>query len=705
MPRARTLFAALALLIVAAAAADAVDVDNDEHVHDDSQDISDEQFYEMPQLFHLDHYEECLARRGVYCVGSFELASTRRQQRLFRLMQRYSSNWVDNFNHTRLHRGLCVSRRCPAPTHPAGDAEPLHAWFASCVNASMMSSYELSARLYRLEYCERGGGGSGGGGGSWGGRKGASDLSASEQAFAGVIATLLVLALVSTVLDVSLTDQTKKNMDWALAWSVRGSWRALLAAPGRAGAGGDLAALDGLRVLGMLCVIVEHVCWLNTLTYLLNPRRVAQMRRDTDVQLMSNSTLMVQAFFLMSSFLLANKLLQQRRRQQPLKPFTTFAETMINRFIRMSPTYFLVVWFAASGWERLGSGPLWAPLVGGEAAVCRRKWWTHLLYLNNIIYPDDKCLIQTWYLAADMQLYLVALALTLSMRGRRGALAALAALLALSTALVAGLAYYWHLVPTYVLHRPEAVRALYRGSASFNAVYQSPLGNAPGALAGLLLAHLTHQLREHYPHLHLGHYRWFRWLAWWAPWLALAWIPGTARLAGLLPAWRGGGEVGGPAWGVGGPAWGVGGPAWGVGGPAWDAAGAALVAGERVVFALLVAAALLGAMHGVQSPVRSVLSWRGWAVLARLSYGALLLHMIINKSLLAARLGPAQLDRPNAILEWFGVAVASYLAALPLALLVEIPVQRLYRALRATTTAASATATATAAVTADKANM
>ncbi|RVE41037.1 hypothetical protein evm_014311 [Chilo suppressalis] len=82
----------------------------------------------MPQLFHLDHYEECLARRGVYCVGSFELASTRRQQRLFRLMQRYSSNWVDNFNHTRLHRGLCVSRRCPAPTHPAGDAEPLHAW-------------------------------------------------------------------------------------------------------------------------------------------------------------------------------------------------------------------------------------------------------------------------------------------------------------------------------------------------------------------------------------------------------------------------------------------------------------------------------------------------------------------------------------------------------------------------------------------------
>lgn len=57
----------------------------------------------------------------------------------------------------------------------------------------------------------------------------------------------------------------------------------------------------------------------------------------------------------------------------------------------------MVVWFAATWWERLGAGgPQWAPLVGAEAAVCRRKWWVHLLYLNNVVYPDDKCLVQTW---------------------------------------------------------------------------------------------------------------------------------------------------------------------------------------------------------------------------------------------------------------------------------------------------------------------
>lgn len=59
-----------------------------------------------------------------------------------------------------------------------------------------------------------------------------------------------------------------------------------------------------------------------------------QMRRESDAILVSNSTLMVQAFFLMSAFLLANKLLQQRRRQQRIQPLSTFAETMLNRIVR-----------------------------------------------------------------------------------------------------------------------------------------------------------------------------------------------------------------------------------------------------------------------------------------------------------------------------------------------------------------------------------
>lgn len=60
------------------------------------------------------------------------------------------------------------------------------------------------------------------------------------------------------------------------------------------------------------------------------------------------------------------------------------------------------------------------------------------------------------YLAADMQLYALSLALTLAMwRWRRGAIFALTAFLAGTITLIFGLAYAWRLIPTYVMHCPE----------------------------------------------------------------------------------------------------------------------------------------------------------------------------------------------------------------------------------------------------------
>lgn len=51
----------------------------------------------------------------------------------------------------------------------------------------------------------------------------------------------------------------------------------------------------------------------------------------------------------------------------------------------------------------------------------------------------------------------------------------------------------------------RAVRALYNGDLSFNLLYQSPVGNAPGTLVGLLLAHLHHTLLD--SNIRLSEYR------------------------------------------------------------------------------------------------------------------------------------------------------------------------------------------------------
>ncbi|XP_063388976.1 nose resistant to fluoxetine protein 6-like [Cydia fagiglandana] len=623
-PRAVLVCALLACLLACARADAAIS----------ASDLTAEEYYSMPQLFHLDEYESCVATRGVYCLGSFEL-SPDGESRVFRLMQEYSSNWVDNFNHTRLHRGLCVSRRCSDSNTALQVPEPsMDSWFASCVNASTMSSHNLSARLYQLDYCQRG-------------QESARPLDAADRAFPVVLAALAALAGVSTALELLLSPQTKKEYQWALCWSLPGCWRALRAPPPAVSAAGDLRVFDGVRVFCMMCVIIEHVCWLSTISYLTDIRYFETIRRSGDAILLGNSTLVVQVFFLMASFLLAHKILLQTSKGS-MPPWRSFFSTMINRIIRISPSYYMVVWFAASWWARLGAGPQWAPRVAAEAAVCRAKWWVHLLYLNNVLDADNKCLVQTWYLAADMQLYAVALLLTLALaRWRRGALPTLMALLLISVGGLFAVSYWLKLVSTFVMHNPEVVRVKYYGDLSFNILYQSPLGNAPGTLAGLLLAYVHHEMLER--NKQPQQYRWFRWVTsagaplamWWAAWSPLLLGAGAPERA--------------PA--------------------------AALAALERPVFSLFVGLALLGAMHGVQPIWVRFFAWRGWGPAARLSFGALLLHMPINTALIAARRAPTEFNRLSIIVEWFGVAGAAYLAALPLALLVELPAQRLQRAL------------------------
>ncbi|CAK1552423.1 unnamed protein product [Leptosia nina] len=600
---------------------------NSSNIPDVIYELTDEEYYAMPKLFSLDDYAPCLAKGGVYCVGSFELSAPR-GHRLFQTMRGWSGNWIDNYNHTRLHRGLCLSEHCSS--EPSGYDGHMEKWFESCVNSSTQLDYNISARLYQLDYCKRGAGDF-------------TPLSSNQRAFAAVFATLIALAAISTCLDLTLNDQAKKELSWALCWSLPRSWRALTA-PAPKSNSEDLRTLDGLRAFCMMSVILEHVCWLATLSYISDTRGMEQIRRQPDVVLMTNSTLVVQIFFVMASFLLAHKLLMQKK-QTPI--CSTFFETMINRIIRISPSHFLVIWFASSWWERLGDGPLWKPLIEGEAAVCRGKWWTHLLYLNNVIYPNDKCLIPTWYLAADMQLYALALILTLVLRGRRAAIPVLAALFTAVTALNFILAYVWHLVPNFVVHRPESVRVAYGGEASFNVLYQSPLGNAAATFGGLLLAHIHHKLKE--DGIHVTEMKTFRWLS-------ICAAPAAAWWAGLSPLLAGGGLP-------------------------QRLCSAALAAFERPVFVFFVIVALLGAINGIKSPWRTWLSHMGSTV-PRLSFGALLLHLPLNKALLATRIAPIQLDRPHAIYQWFGVGVIAYAAAVPLALLIEFPTQALYRELR-----------------------
>ncbi|CAG5047458.1 unnamed protein product [Parnassius apollo] len=104
----------------------------------------------------------------------------------------------------------------------------------------------------------------------------------------------------------------------------------------------------------------------------------------------------------------------------------------------------------------MSDGPLWIPLVEGECAHCRDKWWAHFLYINNFLEPNEKCLMHTWFLATDMQLYVLAGFLTLTLgRSPRRAVKVLSCLFVCAVVANFAIAYNWNLKPVLFLSYPK----------------------------------------------------------------------------------------------------------------------------------------------------------------------------------------------------------------------------------------------------------
>ena len=79
---------------------------------------------------------------------------------------------------------------------------------------------------------------------------------------------------------------------------------------------------------------------------------------------------------------------------------------------RLTGFYAFLIFFLSTLWRHCGSGPNHS--FETEAEDCARNFWVNLLYINNFNgivedpTPQSECLGVTWYLANDMQFFLIA---------------------------------------------------------------------------------------------------------------------------------------------------------------------------------------------------------------------------------------------------------------------------------------------------------
>ena len=170
-----------------------------------------------------------------------------------------------------------------------------------------------------------------------------------------------------------------------------------------------ISCLNGLRVISMFWVILCHayIWMLLSPGHVDNPIVMKSVLSRFSFQAIGNGFFSVDTFFFLSGVLVAYLSLREMEKKRGRFPFLHY---YVHRYLRLTPVYAFVLFFTMTLYVHLADGP---GFIGGgqiQSTGCQKFWWSNLLYINNF-YPwqsiNGSCIGWTWYLANDMQFYVI----------------------------------------------------------------------------------------------------------------------------------------------------------------------------------------------------------------------------------------------------------------------------------------------------------
>ncbi|XP_013404082.1 nose resistant to fluoxetine protein 6 [Lingula anatina] len=167
-----------------------------------------------------------------------------------------------------------------------------------------------------------------------------------------------------------------------------------------------ITCINGIRVMSMAWIVLGHTY--STLRgNMSNLLGAMKKTEDFSFQAITNAVYSVDTFFLLSGVLVAYLFLRQLRREKGphVKSMVMY---YVHRYTRLSPLYFMLLFSSVALMPYMGSGPLWPLTYPFKDPACSENWWTNILYVNNIVRPENMCFPISWYVANDFQFYVIA---------------------------------------------------------------------------------------------------------------------------------------------------------------------------------------------------------------------------------------------------------------------------------------------------------
>ena len=165
-----------------------------------------------------------------------------------------------------------------------------------------------------------------------------------------------------------------------------------------------LSVFNGIRVISMAYIIFGHTHETISMMPIKNPQISQEIIKSFYGNFIMGAFYAVDVFFFMSAFLGAYLMIPKLKGRN----LTNLGLIYFHRFFRILPTLGLFLALILTFVVYLGSGPIWDLIHFVYVAPCKKYWWTTMLFINNF-YPavgTINCVNTLWYLANDMMFFM-----------------------------------------------------------------------------------------------------------------------------------------------------------------------------------------------------------------------------------------------------------------------------------------------------------
>ncbi|XP_035212217.1 nose resistant to fluoxetine protein 6-like [Stegodyphus dumicola] len=245
---------------------------------------------------------------------------------------------------------------------------------------------------------------------------------------------------------------------------------------------GVLGSLHGIRFLTIAWILLTHTYFLLYFPSVDGLTKIEDYGKSFAFQAIINGTYAVETFFFIGGLLLSYILASKGQRTINIGYY------ILHRIWRILPLSTAAIMFIILV-RLFGSGPVWHESIDAYLEDCYNNWWKNLIFINNFHKPENSCLPHTWYIACDMQMYIAALIILLPLLKWPVAGLFLGFLGLFGSIFYSGInTYIRDLPPTMLLVDPDPSHYKYYWNVHFFQPFPHAGSYCIGILVGYLLA-------------------------------------------------------------------------------------------------------------------------------------------------------------------------------------------------------------------------